>query len=51
MRATPPQPFHRNDLNPDLGQLVDDFLVEVDRLLRLPPLKRKARQAKKAGKP
>lgn len=51
MRSTPLQPFHRDDLDPDLGQLVDDFLVELDRLLRLQPPKRKARQAKKAGTP
>lgn len=50
MNPTPRQPFHRDDLDPNLNQLVDDFLAEIDHLLR-PPLERKARQAKKAGKP
>lgn len=33
MRPTPTQPFH-TDLDPNLGHLVDDFLAEIDRLLR-----------------
>lgn len=49
MRPTPTQPFHK-DLDPNLGHLVDDFLIEVDRLLR-PSLERKPRRNKKAGKP
>ena len=49
MKPTPTQPFH-TDHDPDLGALVDDFLVEMDRILR-PPLERKPRRDKKAGKP
>lgn len=45
MNSTPSQPFS-NPHDPDLGHLVDDFLVELDRILRPPPVE----QEKKAGK-